>query len=207
MLQFLKSQKIQSSRKQIRIKEVRDNILVIPGNKYCMLLETSSVNFELKSEAEQDVLIESFQNFLNALPCSLQVLIRVRELDVDGYLEQLKMNATHEKEPIYKKQMNNYRDFIKSLISGNKILTRKFYIIVPSTSTDASDFQLIKEQLQVSLDVIIKGLEKMGMKARALESLEILNLFYTFYSPNLSKVQELSSETVKEVLQYGAVGI
>ncbi len=207
MLRFLKSQKIQSSRKQIRIKEVRDNILVIPGNKYCMLLETSSVNFELKSEAEQDVLIESFQNFLNALPCNLQVLIRVRELDVEGYLEQLKLNAKHEKEPIYKNQMINYRDFIKTLISGNKILTRKFYIIVPYTSTDSSDFQLIKEQLQISLDIVVKGLVKMGMKARTLESLEILNLFYTFYSPSLSRIQELSSKTVKEVLQYGAVGV
>ncbi len=204
---FPKSQKVQSSRKQIQIKEVRDNILLTPGNKYSMILETSSVNFELKSEAEQDVLIDSFQNFLNALPCNLQVLIRVRELDVDSYLEQLRVNSSEEKEPVYIQQMNNYRDFIKTLISGNKILTRKFYIIVPYTSNDTSDFLLIKEQLQVSLDIVVKGLEKMGMKAKSLDSIEILNLFYSFYSPNLSKIQKLNSKTVKEVLKYSAINI
>ena len=54
-----------SSRKQIQIKGVKDNILLLPNNEYRVVLETSSVNFELKSEAEQDVLIDSFENFLN----------------------------------------------------------------------------------------------------------------------------------------------
>ena len=52
-----------SSRGQIQIKEVVDNILVLPNNEYRQILETSSVNFELKSEDEQDVIIDSFQNF------------------------------------------------------------------------------------------------------------------------------------------------
>lgn len=65
---FSKSKK-SSSRQQIQIKEVVDNILVLPGNEYRQILETSSVNFELKSEEEQDVIIDSFQNFLNSLPC------------------------------------------------------------------------------------------------------------------------------------------
>ena len=43
-----------SSRNQIAIKEVRDGILVLPNNKHRLIIETSSVNFELKSEVEQD---------------------------------------------------------------------------------------------------------------------------------------------------------
>lgn len=203
MFQFPNNKKIASSRRQIHIKEVRDNILILPRNTYCMLLETSSVNFELKSEAEQDVLLESFQNFLNALPCKLQVLIRVRELDVETYLDQLKDNALKEKESIYKKQMINYREFIKTLISGNKILSRRFYIIVPYSQADTSDFSLIKEQLQVSTDIVSKGLEKMGMKAKPLDSLQILNLFYAFYSDSQAKVQPLTLETVKGLQNYG----
>jgi hypothetical protein len=72
-----------SSRKQIAIKEVRDGILVLPNNEHRLIIETSSVNFELKSEAEQDVLIDSFQTFLNSLPTKLQILIRIREVDID----------------------------------------------------------------------------------------------------------------------------
>src|SRR5258708_2151980 len=102
-----------SSRRQMRIKEVRDNILILPNNSYCTILETSSINFELKSSAEQDVLIDSFQNFLNALPCELQILIRIRALDVDQYLEEISTNSHKEKEKIYKQQIKNYADFIE----------------------------------------------------------------------------------------------
>ena len=78
-----------SSRRQIQIKEVKDDILILPNQQYRMILETSSVNFELKSEAEQDVLIDSFQNFLNSLNSQLQILVRVREVDIDHYLEDI----------------------------------------------------------------------------------------------------------------------
>lgn len=186
---------------------MRDDILILPNKKYCTYLETSSINFELKSEEEQDVIIDSFQNFLNALPCTLQFVIRIRELDVEQYLERLTSVSEKEKEAVYKEQVENYKTFIQSLISGNKILSRRFYIIISYSPTDTSDFSLIKEQLYVNRDIIIKGLEKMGMKAKTLNSLEILNLFYSFYNPRQSKIQELNGETIKQLINYGQYNI
>ena len=49
-----------SARTQIGIKEVRDNILVLPGNRYRVVLSTSSLNFELQSADEQDALVDTF---------------------------------------------------------------------------------------------------------------------------------------------------
>ena len=131
MLFLTKSQKKVSSRRQIAIKEVRDDILVLPNNEFRMVLETSSVNFELKSEDEQDVLVDSFQNFLNALPSPLQILVRVREVDIDQYLEQILTLKSEEKQRVYKDQLDNYSKFVKNLVSGNKILSRRFYVVVP----------------------------------------------------------------------------
>lgn len=200
MLIFRKSNTKASSRQQIRIKEVRDDILLLPGNKYCSVVETSSINFELKSSDEQDVLIDSFQNFLNALPCQLQIIIRVRELDVDHYLEQLTQSGHKEKEKVYKEQIGNYCEFIKDLISGNKILSRRFYIIIPYIPKEKGDFAFFKAQVLLKQDIVVKGLEKMGMKATPLDSLEILDLFYSFYNSKQSKVQELKAQTVQALL-------
>lgn len=187
-----------SSRRQIHIKEVRDNVLVLPGNRYRTVLETSSVNFELKSEDEQDTLIDNFQNFLNSLPCTLQILIRVREVDVDRYLEEFSKNQIGEREKVYKEQMKNYCDFIRELVSGSKILSRRFYVVIPYTPTEkSSDFGLIKEQILLNQDIVSKGLEKLGMKTRALNSLELLELFYKFYNFDHVKSQELKAETFK----------
>ena len=122
MLLLTKSNSKVSSRRQIEIKEVKDGILVLPNQEYRMVIETSSVNQELKSEDEQDVLIDSFQNFLNSLSIPLQILIRVREVDIDSYLEKIQKEKTHEKEKVYKLQIDNYTEFVQKLISGNKIL-------------------------------------------------------------------------------------
>lgn len=188
-----------SSRRQIKIKEVRDNILILPDNEYRTIIETSSINFELKSEDEQDTLIDSFQNFLNALSIPVQILIRIREIDVDSYLEELIQNRKKETEEVYKKQMKHYAEFIHNLISGNKILSRRFYIIIPYTPEnlqETKDLTLIKEQLHLQQDIIIKGLEKLGMKAKTLTSLEILDLFYSFYNPQKAKQQPVTQKAL-----------
>ncbi len=199
---FGKSKAKVSSRRQIRIKEVKEGILVLPNNKYRAVLETSAINFELKSEAEQDSLIDNFQNFLNSLPCSLQILIRVREVDIDHYLEEFAKKQNKEEEGMYKDQIGNYCEFIKDLVSGNKILSRRFYVVIPYDLVDGkNDFELIKEQLLLNLDIVIKGLEKLGMKTKILDSLEILELFYTFYNSDQIKSQPLKETTFKQMFE------
>jgi hypothetical protein len=195
-----------SSRQQIQIKEVVDNILVLPNNEYRQILETSSVNFELKSEEEQDVIIDSFQNFLNSLPCQIQILVRVREMDIDKYLEDIAKTKDKEKVPAYKKQIESYCAFVKKLVSGNKILSRHFYIIVPYKHTERhQDMKLIKEHLNLEQDIIVKGLERMQMKARSLSGLEILSLFYSFYNGESMKTQPLTKESVEALLRNNYV--
>ena len=190
-----------SSRRQIQIKEVRDGILVLPNNEYRIVIETSSVNFELKSEEEQDVILDSFQNFLNSLVSPLQILVRVREVDIDSYLAQIAISKTTEKEKVYKTQIDNYCSFIKDLVSGNKILSRRFYIIIPYKSQERTkDFAVISEHINLQRTLVSRGLEKLGMKARTLESLELLDLFYTLYNSSTAKTQELKGHTIEALL-------
>ena len=197
-----KSKNKVSSRTQIQIKEVKDDILILPNEEYRVILESSSINFELKSEEEQDILIDSFQNFLNSLPCQLQILIRVREVDIDHYLQEISLSKKTEKEKAYKNQIDNYCDFISNLVAGNKILSRKFYIVIPYCHIDKNkDFGLIKEQLRLLTEIVIRAFAKMGMKARPINSLEILDLFYSFYNSEQIKTQALTSETLEKLLE------
>ncbi len=199
---FRKSKNKVSARRQIQIKEVKDDILILPNNEYRIAIESSSINFELKSEEEQDVLIDGFQNFLNSLSSQLQILIRVREVDINRYLEQIGKSKATEKETIYKDQIDNYSEFISDLVSGSKILSRRFYVIIPYHHTDSNkDFKLIKEQIHLSRDIVLRGLEKLGMKANALDSLELLELFYSFYNPDQIKSQELKGDTIQTLIQ------
>lgn len=197
MFALQKSKSKTSSRHQISIKGVRDGILILPGNQYRAVLQVSSLNFELKSEDEQDAIIETYESFLNSVGTSLQVLIRTREIDMDKYLKDLSERLDSETEPIYQDQLQNYDEFIRSLISTNKILTRHFYVVVPYSAQGKTDFELVREQLSLKLDIVAKGMTRIGMHTKELGSLEALDLFYSFYSPTQSKVQPLTEHALQ----------
>ena len=181
-----------SSRRQIDIKEVRDGVLVLPGGKYRTVLEASSVNFELKSDDEQDVLIDNFQNFLNSLPYPIQILIRIREIDIDDYLDKLKQKSKNEKEKVYIKQIKNYSKFVKKLVSGNKILSRRFYVVIPyEPENGKGEFSLVREQIKLNQDIVVKGLERLGMKTNILTQLRFWSFSTAFIIRHKAKPSNL----------------
>jgi len=199
MFGLVKSKNKVSSRAQIAIKGVKDGILILPHNQYRAVLEVSSLNFELKSEDEQDIIIDTYESFLNSVGSSLQILIRTREIDMDKYLEDLGGRLEDEVEPIYRQQLLNYDEFIRSLIQSNKILTRRFYIIVPFVAIGKVDFTIAKEQLGQTVDIVAKGMMRLGMHARQLSSLEVLDLFYSFYNPSQAKLQPLTDRAMQMI--------
>lgn len=192
-----KSKTKTSARQQIAIEGVRDGVLILPGNQYRTILEVSSLNFELRSEEEQDAIIDTYESFLNSVGSSLQILVRTREIDMDKYLADLTERLDYEAEEIYRSQLKNYDEFIRSLITTNKILTRHFYIIVPYKPTDKAEFELIREQLNIKLDIVAKGMMRLGMHTTQLTSLEVLDLFYSFYSPAQAKIQPLTDQALQ----------
>jgi hypothetical protein len=185
-----------SSRQQIKIDGVRNGILLLPKRQHRLVLESSSINFELMSEDEQDALIDTYQNFLNSLNTGFQIFVRIREMDMDKYLENFKSRMNEKDEKVYKTQADNYMEFISGLVSNNKILTRKFYIILPYKA-DTNDFNVAYEQLKLQADIVAKGLGRLGMQVRKLNSIEILDLFYSFYSPGQAKRAPLRNQTIQ----------
>lgn len=192
-----KSKTKTSARHQIAIEGVRDGVLMLPGNQYRAIIEVSSLNFELRSEEEQDAIIDTYESFLNSVGSSLQILVRTREIDMDKYLADLSERLDYEEEEIYRAQLKNYDEFIRSLITTNKILTRHFYIIIPYKAAGKVDFELIREQLNIKLDIVAKGMMRLGMHTTQLSSLEVLDLFYSFYSPTQAKIQPLTDQALQ----------
>lgn len=199
MFVLQKSKNKTSARKQIAIKGVRDGILLLPHNEYRAILQVSSLNFELRSEEEQDAIIDTYESFLNSVGSNLQILIRTREIDMDRYLLDLKERLVDEQEEIYRTQLQNYDEFIRSLITTNKILTRHFYIVIPYTSHGKQDFDIVREQLNLKLDIVSKGMTRLGMQSEQLSSLEALDLFYSFYSPAQAKLQPLTEHALQAI--------
>lgn len=188
-----------SAYQQIAIKRVYDGILLLDDNTYVAIYETSSVNFELKSENEQDTLIENFRSFLNGLDGSLQIIIRTREIDLDSIQERIDQRLRLESSPVFRLQLKNYAEFIKSLVKDNRILTRSFYLAIKHIGNSKTDYETAKEQLTIKADIISKGLQRLGMSVSQLNDLSVLNLFHSFYSPDAYKIRPISHDLLAAI--------
>lgn len=185
-----------SSRQQIAIKGVEDNILLLPNDEHRVILESSSINFHLMSEDEQDAVVDIYQAFLNSLSFPIEIVQKVRALDLDDYLLGFENKKNDETEEIYKKQIASYTKYVRSLVKTNRILSREFYIVIPYRAKSREGMGSVREQLVVRIATVEKGLGNLGIKIRQLSSLELLDLFYSSYNPTEAKQQPLSQQTL-----------
>ena len=141
------------------------------------------VNFDLKSEAEQVTILNSFQNFLNTIDFSIQLFIHSRKVNVDAYLAKMKQREEQEENALLKIQIAEYAEFIRSFVDQNAIINKTFFVIVPyeGSSIQKSSFNLLDmfkkqtkveanqseqaalEQLEHRVSEVTDGLEQVGL--------------------------------------------
>lgn len=199
MLDFLKNNTKASSKQQLDIVSIEDDLLHLSNHRYRAIIQISTINFELKSESEKDIITEIYQNFLNALPSRIQIYIQVRELDLKTYTSNFRASLKNKTSYIkYKNQINNYIDFVNNLSHKNKILTRLFYLIIPLDDLN-NNYIEAKDKLNINCDIIQKNLTKLKLSTKRLNSLDIFNLFYEIYNPDIYKIQPINQELINNL--------
>ncbi|MBU3934661.1 hypothetical protein KKC00_01720 [Patescibacteria group bacterium] len=206
-----------STQNFLEIKDIKEGILILKNQGLRGILMVSSLNFALKSEEEQSAIIYAFQNFLNSLDFSCQILIQSRNINITPYLDELKALEEEQTSELLKKQTSSYREFIKQLVQGETIMTKNFYIIAPYSLTEAlgvatvtkkfglgvlfgkkdkghknelsdADFQRCKTQLWQRMEFLAMGLKRCGLEAMPLTTAELIELFWSIHHPEQAEI-------------------
>ena len=123
--------KSSSTQQFVEIQEVREGVIFLKNGSLRQLLMVNGVNFDLKSETEQDLMTYAYQNLLNALDFSIQVFIHSRRLNIETYLQKLQERHGQEANELLKTQIAEYLEFIKSFVASNAIMDKTFFVVVP----------------------------------------------------------------------------
>lgn len=115
----------------IEVQGIKNGTVILRNGGLRRILLVSGINFDLKSEEEQNMIIGLFQNFLNALNFTVQIFIHSRKLNIDSYLENLELRETQESNELLKNQIAEYREFIRAFVAENAIMGKSFFIVVP----------------------------------------------------------------------------
>jgi hypothetical protein len=214
-----------STQLHLRVAEVRNDTLVLKNGGVRAVLEADSINFNLKSEPEQQSIIAAYQSFLNTLDFPLQIVVQSKKLDLDNYLADLKKKGEKQENPLLQKQTFEYVEYIERLLEYADIMDKKFYVVVPYESFKSQkvsffgkvmarlklrelesdfvrrkkEFDDLKKGLESRVNTIQAGLENCGLKVKRLETKELVELFYRSYNPELSRNQKLEDYTQQDI--------
>ncbi len=188
----------------VPVKEIRNGIVVLKDGGYRAALICSSINFGLKSADEQRAVMLGFQNFLNTLDFSIQIVVNSRKMDLRPYLAILKEKEPDQKNELMKIQLREYIEFVRSFADQSNIMTKSFYIVVPYSSRISAkeavsflhpgsamkksaaaetSFEEDRAQIQQRLGLISNGLAGTGVRAIPLGTEEMIELLYRSFNP------------------------
>ncbi|MBX4195793.1 hypothetical protein KW796_02470 [Candidatus Parcubacteria bacterium] len=192
----------------VPIKEVRDGIIIEKDGGMRAILLASSLNFSLKSEDEKNAILLQFQDFLNSLDFSVQIVVQSRKLDIRPYLALLEEQGKLQTNSLMKVQTKEYIDFVRSFTESTNIMTKNFFIVVPyapatiggdktsaitsfigrttpksKAEAKESDFEESRTQLEERLAVVEQGLVRSGIRIARLGTDEVIELFYKAFNP------------------------
>lgn len=142
-----------STEKFVDIETIKDDCVILKDGSLRAVVMVSGINFDLLSDAEQEIVLNAYQNLLNGLDFSLQILIHSRKINLDSYLRQIKEIEANEVNELLKLQIQEYYNFINELVKTTNIMTKRFYIVVPyspsliSTSSSVNPLSQIFQKL------------------------------------------------------------
>ena len=120
-----------STQRYLPIAEIKEDTVVLKNGGLRAVLKVNSLNFNLKSEIEQQGIISGYQGFINTLIFPIQILIRSTRLNIDPYIKGIREKAVTQTSTLLKEQTMDYADFMEKLVDIADIMQKNFYVIVP----------------------------------------------------------------------------
>ena len=197
------------------ILEIKNDLVVLKNGKVSAVMQLNSINFELLSAIEQDAVISAFAGILNSLNFPVQVSIRSRAMNIEKYINKLQKIETKITDPLLKKQALAYRNFVSNTIVVNKVLDKKFYLVVPlgyseyenlgsgpfeffsrllgnqnkrpvSVDVDGA-IQKAKGDLTPKIDTLVREFEKIHINCKRMGTEELIKLYYECFKEGVEK--------------------
>lgn len=197
------------------ILEIKNDLVVLKNGKVSAVMQLNSINFELLSAREQDAVISAFAGILNSLNFPVQVAIRSRAMNIEKYINRLQKIETKITDPLLKKQALAYRNFVSNTIVVNKVLDKKFYLVVPSGYSEYENLgsgpfeffsrllgnqnkrpvavdvdgaiQKAKGDLTPKLDTLVREFEKIHINCKRMGTEELIKLYYECFKEGVEK--------------------
>jgi hypothetical protein len=211
-----------STQDHLPVEDIIDGIVLLKEGGAAIIMQVSSVNFDLLSEKEQSALVFAYGGILNSLNFPIQILIHSTAKDVGVYLANLTQAEEDQENELLKKRIASYRKFIEETVKRNDVLSKTFYIVIPFLQAELglkqAGNQIIKDvfpgtkkkdaglpfqkeyivekakaSLEPKKDHLIRLFSRLGLEIKPLNTKELIELLYKIYNEDTANNQKIQS--------------
>lgn len=201
-----------STQATLQFSELRDSLVIMKDGSFRAVVACQSINFDLMSETEREGVEYSYQNFLNSLNFTTQILVRSQKIDIAPYIEKLVKLRRDNDNMLLGVLMDDYINFIDILSQEANIMDKSFFIIIPYyasadleaavqqtknffkafgktkapavTRINRDVYNKAIDELNNRVESVISGLFQIGIQSVRLNTKELSELFYNFNNPD-----------------------
>src|SRR5690625_905942 len=182
---------IKTAQEFLPFEGISDSMINMGNHQYRALIEVSSINYELRTKKERDVLELSYQRFLNSLDFPYSIFIHSRTVDNTKMLNNLQKDIQETLETFpqlaeygetHLGDMGNFQD------RTNTHKQKKKYIVVPyddihelTNLDDDEKYSEAAKELFSRCSIVIDNLEGLGLKGRVLTTEEVASVITSTY--------------------------
>jgi hypothetical protein len=208
-----------ATQRYLPIAEIHNDTVLLKNGGIRGVLAVEALNFNLKSETEQQGIIAGYASFVNTIVFPLQIVIRSNRTNIDDYLQQVTDAAKKHKTELLRQQTLGYVEFMKKLLDVADIMQKRFYVIVPvdrtarkksalenmfswmspddtlgGASQRRREFTQGLKQLNERVEVVETGLANVGLHTKRLTTRDLVELFYQIYNPQTAQHQKIPGD-------------
>ena len=193
------------SQNHLPIADIVDDVVMYKDGGAAIILETTSLNFGLLSEKEQQAVIAAYDALLNSLSFAIQIVIRSQRKDISSYLEYLDKASDKIQNPKLVEIMKGYKSFVAETIKKKNVLGKRFFIVIPFSPLELGvtksvlsaakkgplpypksySIKKAKVSLYPKRDHLIRQAGRLSIKLKQLSTSELVDLFYDIYTPQV----------------------
>jgi len=205
-------EQMQSTQKFLEIEYIKDDALILKDGSLRSVLLVSSINMEIRTEEEQDIIISAYQGALNSLNFQIQLLAQSRKVDLSSYLSTLQRSKEQQKNTLLREQTSEYINFLQDILTSVNVMDKKFFVITPhfpnilaqgstgllsalglKKKTVSSDYTTDLQNLNQKTNIVIALLKSFGLRTTLVPTEGLIELFYSCYNPGVSENEHIES--------------
>ncbi|MBQ8299377.1 MAG: hypothetical protein IJX99_05885 [Clostridia bacterium] len=159
----IRDEKNVSISKLIHVRSIDNYKVKLVNNKMLHVLKIEPINFNLKSQAEQKIILESYKMFLKQCNFNFQIYVQTQKTNAEKHISEIKKCIEYE--PKIAEMAEDYIDLIKEISEIRGSISRKFFIVIEAKE---DDYRIV---------IITEGLKACGNHVSKCGKEEIMKMF------------------------------